>query len=300
MAQDVLLAQATRIPGSGSLQSRSRKSRGAYRPGKLGNAVPGGIAAPRSLGQASRSAGVSAPFGQVKFSRCRKFLHEETVLPRNADRNPFTRTALILPLLYRCMEPPDPRWKPGWTRDLGPQGALVELPKMVPAPARLALRLRTARGTVELPARVAWVQEGPGAGGSVVHGLTFPVLAPAPRRALALLLDQQGPRGALRIARTLALTCTRSDGQGPSLSGWTRDVSRNGLAVYLPQPVAPRTPLQLTLQTASGPMAAEAEVVWGESHTSQPPGGPYRHGLLFRHLDPSRALALGLLLAAVV
>ena len=248
----------------------------------------------------SRTAGVLEPFGLVKFSRHRKFLHEETVLPRNAERNLFTRTALILPLLYRCMDPLDPRWKPGWTRDLGPQGALVDLPKILPSPTGLALRLRTARGTVELPARVAWVREGPGAGGLVIHGLTFPVLAPAPRRALALLLDRQGPRGTLRIARTLALTCTRSDGQGSPLSGWTRDVSRNGLAVYLPQPVAPRTLLQLTLQTSSGPMAAEAEVVWGESHTSQPPGGPYRHGLRFRHLDPSRALALGLLLAAVV
>lgn len=246
----------------------------------------------------SRAAGATEPFGLVKFSRCRKVLHEETVLPRDAERSLFTRTALILPLLYRCVHPPDPRWKPGWTRDLGPQGALVELPRTLPSPTGLALRLRSAGGTVELPARVAWVQEGPGAGGLVIHGLTFPVLAPAPRRALALLLDRQGPRGALRIARTLALTCTRGDGLGPSLSGWTRDVSRNGLAVYLPQPFPPRTPLQLTFQTSSGPMAAEAEVVWGESHASLPPGGPYRHGLRFRHLDPTRALALGLSLTA--
>jgi hypothetical protein len=252
------------------------------------------------LGRSSRTAGVSEPFGSVKFSRSRDFLHEETVLLRNPERNPFTRTALILPLLYRCMDPPDPRWKAGWTLDLGPQGALVELPKSLPPPTVLALRLRTARGPVDLPARVAWVGEGPGAGGLVIHGLTFPVLAPGPRRALALLLDRQGPRGALRIARTLALTCTRSDGQGPSLTGWTRDISRNGLAVYLSQPVPPRTPLQLTLQTTSGPIAAEAEVVWGESHSSQPPGGPYRHGLRFRHLGPTRALALGLLPAAGV
>jgi hypothetical protein len=238
------------------------------------------------------------PSGLVEFSRSWQFLHEETALPPNAEKNPFTRTALILPLLYRCTDPPDPHWKPGWTRDLGPQGALVELRMTLPPPTTLALRFRTTRGAVDLPARVAWVGEVLRVGGLVVHGLTFPVLAPGPRRALTLLLDQQGPRGAVRIARTLALTCTRSDSQGPSLSGWTRDVSRNGLAAYLSQPIPPRIRLQLSLQTTSGAMAVEAEVVWGESRTSQPPGGPYRHGLRFLHLNPTQALALALPLTA--
>ena len=170
---------------------------------------------------------------------------------------------------------------------------------IAPPSTGLLLRLRAAREAVELPARVAWARETPGAGGLVIHGLTFPVLAPEPRRALLRLLDREGPRGAVRVSRALALTCARSDGQGSFLSGRTRDISRNGLAVYLPQPLSPRTLLQLTLQTTSGPMAAEAEVVWGESYTSQPPGGPYRHGLRFRQSDPTRAFALGALLTAL-
>jgi len=79
--------------------------------------------------------------------------------------------------------------------------------------------------------------------------------------------------------------------------GWTRDVSRGGLLLRLPQVLPPGTALELTLPTPTGPLPVAGTVVWVAPPEARTPDLPIRHGLRFTALDWATALSLGRVLA---
>ncbi|HSB80675.1 MAG TPA: PilZ domain-containing protein [Candidatus Methylomirabilis sp.] len=208
----------------------------------------------------------------------------------------FTRCAIDLPFRYR--EATETAYRPGvgWTRDLSGAGAWVELPERVAPPTLLDVSLRAPGEPLRLAAQVVWGCPEPHER-SRLHGLRFIQVTPAQRQRLGGLLTQQKSRGVGRLYCTLAATCRRKAAAGGPLPCETRDLSSGGVALRLPAPVPPGTPLQVTIRTAFGAVSADAQVVWAEPPDARPRGAPCRHGLRFVRLEPSSVLPLKLLLA---
>jgi hypothetical protein len=220
-----------------------------------------------------------------------------------ADRSTydqFTRYSIVLPLLHKHLHEHttagNSRPKVGWTRNLSEKGACVELGEHLDPQTPLWVRLRTPRGALEIEAQVIWAGNTPLSGGLHLHGLVFPRVTPAQRRMLQDVLSQQKRRTGVRLSLDVGVTCERKDRTGLRLEGRTRNISRNGLSVRLPQSVSPGTLLHLTLHTSGGPLTAEGAVVWVELPERQLPGALFRHGVQITGIASSKSLMLGLLL----
>jgi hypothetical protein len=134
-------------------------------------------------------------------------------------------------------------------------------------------------------------------GGLVLHGLVFTRVTSDQRRVLQDLLAHQMRRTGVRLSVEITVMCQPKDQYGPPLEGRTRDISRTGMSIRLPQTLSPGTAMHLTMHTPGGPFAAEGEVVWAEVLERRPPGMPSRHGVRFTALGPAKSLTLGILLA---
>lgn len=209
----------------------------------------------------------------------------------------FTRYSIVLPLVHTRSAPALSRSGVGWTRNLSERGACVELEERLHPKTSLQVRLRAPRGAVDMDAQVVWAGETPISRGLVLHGLMFTRVTPAQRRMLQDLLAQQGQRTGVRVSAEMTVTCQRRDQTGPPVEGQTRDISRSGLSLRLPESLPLGTVLQLTLHTPSGPLAAEGAVVWAEAPGREIPRAPSRHGVQFTSLGLAKSLTLGLMLA---
>ena len=151
----------------------------------------------------------------------------------------------------------------------------------------------------ELEGKVAWVGESSGAGGGVLHGLTFTRIAAEHLQALRdLIASKGGVRSAdVRLPFRLPVICRPKDGSGPPFAGSTGDISRSGLLLLLPEVLPARSSLAITLHTPNGRLDAEGEVVWVEPSEGRVAGRPVRHGFRFTSLGWSDSLSLGLFLA---
>ncbi|HSB77554.1 MAG TPA: PilZ domain-containing protein [Candidatus Methylomirabilis sp.] len=210
----------------------------------------------------------------------------------------FTRCAIDLPFRYR--EATEAAYRPGVgrTRDLSGAGAWVELPERVAPPTLLDVSLRAPGEPLRLAAQVVWgCPESDER--SWLHGLRFTRITPAQRERLGGLLTHQKSRDVERLYCTLAATCRSKAADFGPLPCETRDVSSGGVALRLPTPVPPGTPLQVTILTPFGTITADAQVVWAEPSDALPRGAPCRHGLRFLHIEPSSELPLKLLLAGL-
>ena len=210
--------------------------------------------------------------------------------------DPFTRYAISLPFDYRVSAETAYRPKGGWIRDLSARGAWVELPEMMDTSTDLEVRFRAPGGELRLAAQVVWACPEPH-DQPRLHGLFFTRVTPEQRTCVRALLAHQKTRGVGRLYCALAATCQSQAAGSVALPCETRDLSRGGVALRLPEPVPPGTHLHVSVPTVFGTVTARAKVVWAERPDARPRGAPYRHGLRFLSLDSSSDLPLKLLLA---
>lgn len=210
------------------------------------------------------------------------------------------RYPIQLPLLYRPKLPTlMNNVGAGWTRDLSESGACIELAERLQPKGLLTLRLRTDRGPIQAEAQVVWVGEPAPLCGGIPHGLTFTLVAPDQSQSLRELLLplSMAPHAGVRLPVDLPIKCQPKNPPGVALQGRTGDMSRGGLLLLLPEALSPRTALEATLHTATGPLSVAGVIVWTEPPERRRYGRSIKHGMQFTSLDWSISLYLGLLLA---
>ncbi len=211
-----------------------------------------------------------------------------------SERRQSRRYPIQVPLLLTPKAPTGTGTGVGWTRQLSEGGAGVELPVRLPAPTPLRVRLRTDRGLIEAEAAVVWTKESLLPSGGILHGVAFTHIARDQLQAFRDLLISKGlfrPAG-VRLPFELAVTCQLKGQTGPPLPGRTRDISRGGVLLRLPQVVPPGTALELTLHTRIDSLTAEGTVIWVAPPEGRTPGEPIPHGLRFTAFAWSSLLAL--------
>jgi len=205
------------------------------------------------------------------------------------------RYPLQLPVLHRLKTSAPTGTGVGWTRNLSEGGACVELAERLRPKLPLWVRLQTDGAPIELEAEVTWA-DGPGPPGSgLLHGVAFTQTPPETRAAIQHLLLSKGfvRPARVRLPFEVPVTCQARGKEGPPLPGRTRDLSRGGLLLRLPQVVPPGTVLEVTLTTLAGPLTVEGTVAWVAPPEGRTPGGPIRHGLRLTQPPWSTSLALG-------
>ena len=216
-----------------------------------------------------------------------------------SERRQSRRYPIQLPLLHTAKAPTDAGSGVGWTHHLSEGGADVELTMRLPAHLPLGIRLRTDRGPIEAEAAVVWTKECFLPGGGILHGIAFARLSLQQLQALRGLLISTGlfrPAG-VRLPFELAVTCQLKGQPGPPFPAHTRDMSRGGALLRLPQLVPAGTAMDLTLHTRTQPLTAEGTIIWVAPPEGRTPGEPILHGLRFAPLGWTSLLALGLVLA---
>lgn len=203
----------------------------------------------------------------------------------------FPRYAIQVPLLYKRLDQEAPvQAGIGWTRDLSEGGACLELQAELPVGGRVGLVIFANPQTFEAETRVVWVRR---VDKEVFHhGVEFLHLTPAHLESLLKALPQQKSfrEQAIRLPITLPVHCRAAD--TPVLEGWTGDISRTGVMVFLPQQLPPNAKVEITLQAAQGQLRLHGQVRW--SDTPRDGSGPIRHGIEFLQgpLEPHRLLSL--------
>ncbi len=211
-----------------------------------------------------------------------------------SERRHYRRYPIQLPLLHATKAPAEVGSGVGWTRHLSEGGADVELPVRLSAGVPLRVRLRTDRGLIEAETVVVWTQERLVPGGGIPHGAAFTHIALDQLKALRGLLVSAGlfrPAG-VRLPFELAVTCRRKGQSGPPFPARTRDISRGGALLRLPQVEPPGTALELTLHTRGESLTAEGTIIWAAPPEGRTPSEPILHGLRFTPLGWTSLLAL--------
>jgi hypothetical protein len=187
----------------------------------------------------------------------------------------------------------------GWTHNIGEGGACVELTERLQSDGPIRIRLQTARGAIELEARVVWSKENTSEGDSVLHGMAFTQIPPDQLETFRGMLRTRGPvrHAGVRWPLDVSITCRPKDRTRRPLAGRTGDIGRGGLLLRLPEELPPGSKLEVTLQTAEEPLTVSGEVVWVEAPEKRIPGELIGHGFRFTSLGLSLSKALGLLLA---
>jgi len=209
------------------------------------------------------------------------------------------RYSIRLPLLHKAQSSGADRAEMGWTHNMGEGGACVEVSERLQPQGPIRVRLQTARGAIELEAKVVWSREPGSAGGGVLHGMAFTQIPPEQVEPFRELLLSKGPvrHAGVRWPLNLSVTCQPKDQEGLSFQGWTGDIGRGGLLLRLPEALPPGTRLEVTLHAPQEPLTVQGEVVWVEPAERLSPGELVSHGLRFTSLGPSLSMALGFLLA---
>ncbi len=216
-----------------------------------------------------------------------------------SERRQSRRYPIQVPLQFTPKAPTSRGKWVGWSRHLSEGGAAVELSMRLPAQTPLQVRLRTDRGLIEAEAKVVWTKESPLPGEGILHGVAFTHIALDQLQALWNLLVSKGvfrPAG-VRLPFELAVTCQLKGQSRPPLPGRTRDISRGGALLRLPQVVPLGTTLELTLHTRIDSLSAEGTVIWVAPPEGRTPGEPIPHGLRFNPLGWASSLLLAFVLA---
>jgi len=235
----------------------------------------------------------------------------------------FTRYPVQLPLLYNPEDGAVPRVGPGWTRELSPVGACLELGERLQCQGILHLKLRTAHGPIETQAQVIWTGEPTSPTGGIPHGVVFSQLSREGAQILHFQLPPvfQGTFPRVRLPVDLGVSCLPKRSRREPLQGRVGNISRGGMLLYFEEAVGIGTEVETTLHTASGPIRADGRIIWADlPGSTQPlftppayaiageivwvdlparstPDRPILHGVQFTSLDWSISLRLGHLLA---
>jgi hypothetical protein len=235
----------------------------------------------------------------------------------------FTRYPVQLPLLYNPEDPKTNRVEPGWTRELSPGGACLELGERLQSAGILHVKLRTAHSPFETEAQVIWAGEPTSPADGIPHGVVFRQLAPEDVRTLHSQLPPvfQGTYPRVRLPVDLGVTCRPKRSRREPLQGRVGNMSRGGMLLYFGEGAAAGTEVETTIQTRTGPIRVDGRIIWADLRGSpQPifpppayatagdiawidlparstPDQPILHGVQFTSLDWPVSLRLGHFLA---
>ena len=235
----------------------------------------------------------------------------------------FARYPAQLPLIYDPEDEAAHRVGPGWTRELSPEGACLELGERLKCRETLHLKLRTTHGSIETDAKVIWVGEPASPTDGIPHGVIFSQLSPEDTRILLSQLPPvfQGTFPKVRLPVNLGARCRPKRSHREPLLGHVGNMSRGGMLLYSEEAMAIGTEVETILQTATGPIPVDGKIIWANLPGSpQPlfpppayaiageivwvdlparstPDRPILHGVQFTGLAWSVSLQLGRLLA---
>jgi len=216
-------------------------------------------------------------------------------MPECLPRRQYPRFPLQIPVLHKLKTPAPAKAGVGWTRNLSEGGACVELAEPLRPQIPLWVRLQTDEGPIDMEAQVTWAGECGVPKGGFLHGVAFTQITHHQLSALQTLILSKGlmrsPK--VRLPFDVPVTCRPKGQDTPLLQGRTRDVSRGGLLLRLPQVVPPETVMDVTVHTFPGPLTVEGAVAWVAPPEGRAPGGPIRHGLRFTRPTWSASLAFG-------
>lgn len=108
------------------------------------------------------------------------------------EKRAFPRSPIKLPFLYRPISPVPVKTGTGWTRNLGEEGACLQLPNRLAESSSIRLLFLTDHGSLDLNAVVIWCSIMRQRGEGVLHGVTFSKLDSDQQRALREVLGSQG------------------------------------------------------------------------------------------------------------
>lgn len=221
---------------------------------------------------------------------------QEIPSPHKIAQRRYPRYPIRLPLLHKAQSSGADRAEMGWTHNVSEGGVCVESSERLQPERPTRIRLQTARGAIELEAKVIWSREAGSAGGGILHGMAFTRVAREQLIHLREILRSDGPvrHAGVRWPLDVPVTCRPKDQERPPIQGRTGDIGRGGLLVRLPEALPPGTKLEVTLHAPQEPLKVFGEVAWVEERRI--PEELIRHGVRFTSLGPSLSTALGLLL----
>jgi len=208
------------------------------------------------------------------------------------------RYPIQIPFLHKAKTAAPAKAGVGWTRNVSEGGVCVELAEPLRPEMPLWVRLQTEEGPIDMEAQVTWAAEQGIPRGGILHGVVFTHIGPYHHSALQSMIHSKGliRPTKVRLPFDVSVTCRPKGQNGPPIQGRTRDISRGGLLLRLPEVVPPETVMQVTVHTSPGPLTVEGAVVWVAPPEGRAPGGPIRHGLRFTRPTWSTSLAFGSLL----
>jgi hypothetical protein len=217
------------------------------------------------------------------------------------DRSPrrqHPRYPIQIPFLHKAKTAAPAKAGVGWTRNVSQGGVCVELAEPLRPAMPLWVRLQSEEGPIDMEAQVTWAAEHGIPKGGILHGVAFTHIAPYHHSALQNMIHSKGliRPTKVRLPFDVSVTCWPKGQKGPALQGRTRDISRGGLLLRLPEVVPAETVMQVTVHTTPGPLTVEGAVAWVAPPEGRAPGGPIRHGLRFTRPTWSTSLAFGSLL----
>ena len=116
-----------------------------------------------------------------------------TTRSHRMEQRRYLRYSIRLPLLHKAQSSGTDRAEMGWTHNVGEGGACVELTERLQPQGSIRVRLQTAKGAIELEAKVVWSREPGSAGGGILHGMAFTQIAPEQLEPLRELFLSKEP-----------------------------------------------------------------------------------------------------------
>ncbi len=174
-------------------------------------------------------------------------LHHQDGMRQRSHRQPIQ-----FPVVFKRLDQAEPvQTGTGWTEDLGEGGACLKLRIPLLMGCRLGLVIFAEPEAVEVEARVAWVRPG-GQRTYYLHGVEFLHVAPHYYQSLIKTLANGKSlerRTYHRFPLTIPVSCEVASNDTSLIEGQLRNVSRGGAMIYLPEQLAPRTRVQITVNT---------------------------------------------------
>lgn len=193
----------------------------------------------------------------------------------------LSRTPIQFPVVFKRLDQSESAQPgTGWTEDLGEGGACLKLPTALLRGCHVGLVILSEPEVVEVEARVVWVRAG-GQRAFYYHGVEFIQLTPTYYQSLLKALARSKSseqRIFRRFPLTVPVSCKAQKPQSPSVEGQIRDISRGGALIALPQKLALRSEVELTLLPPRT-WRLPARVQWAAD--SPDDSGLFPHGIEF-------------------
>ncbi len=203
-------------------------------------------------------------------------------MPKRSTLRRVPRYPLVFPVSYQREGSAAGPMRPGHTCNLSVAGACLVLGERLPPTTRINLSVQTDQERLTLTASVVWVESFAAPGEGLWHGVMLTPNTLDQQHSLQRVIRRHARVWSpTRVQLTLPARCLSSIAADCPLTGWTADLSRNGLALDLPRRLPIGTSIFVTLAAPRGEVTAAATVVWAEPSDPGPTDRCLRHGLQF-------------------